>query len=477
MRRRNPTITSEFLHIAAGKRNYSSTKYMNDGRSYGKDADIGMKPDPTNPDVFVPISSITTKTTMSLANNTENRIIHKTTFRSGKRPTGSLLALAKSEGTVYKKCHDSKIEFRLPADRNTLTWGAGFNSKTYCMLPEYSLFTWNDLMNFIHTADSDIGTGGQAKNPNKKIKTLASVLSTSSQFMFYNQSNVLPALMKIHVVKLKESEALQDPGTTPANVGKAYMLLAGARGENTGQKFDGVPAYYAHNPFALEIGSDAALRRTTRAEFPVSLKLQSLMVSDFFREQCDVVKTFSQRLEPGDFWNFRHIHSYGPGIDLAMANMKGNENTGQDDTDIRQTTGDLPVTYAFIVETYGYMCEGIMRTDTNNYDQYLGTSPTFITQEFKTAIHYVLDSTDQEPGTSIDGPPKCHRRIWISDPSGLTESTIGGALPTTADKEIFVLNASIVESRASADSAGKMYIPTSTSESVQTVTRLGNANS
>ena len=481
---------AENLHYNSQSLTDSFNWHVKNGKAYGDDkTGATFDPLPTCPTpIAIPTSTEHKRNKITLANFEEDRVVYKTTYKTGRRPTGTLLSLAKSNGVVSKKVHDSKIELRATVDRDNLTWGSGFNSKTYHMPCEKSFFTWRDMVLYTRNHENVLDVDDTLQNPNKIVKTVASVLSTSSQYMLYNQSSTLPANVKIHVLKINENCNLIDTsGAAETKYAKPFVLMTRSGSQTGGtNQYDGFPDYYNHGGTNFSPGSgDSEDKNTAVYNLNTSLKLPSLKTSDFFRNNCQVIETFSKHLKPGDFWNFRHIHSYGPGVDLDMALLKGYDSTigdptPQTDSDQFLFSSKMPVTYAFLFEVQGTMCEGIYKTaDAIPNDQYLGISPTFLTYEFKNSITYVLDDASELGGTTADVTPTtgsfCHQRRWITDPSGLSEVDPKTALPGLADKEIFVLNSNIKNS-VNLGVVGTMYIPSFSDNAIVGTVRTGGEN-
>lgn len=444
--------------------------YLDNGKNVTSTIEIGATADINNPEKLVPMSAEHDKARVVLSNSATDRVIHKTHFKTGQPSTRSLLALAKSEGTVYKTMYDSKIQHTAEANRNTMTFGAGFNSRTWHTPCVEAHFHWDDLneatMNAQNTTGSDWTTFGFENQT-----ALYAALLTKEEFLFHNQAASLPAYLKIHCVRIKKNDLMYE--VTGGTAKRPIHIVERCGGSTSGQLNRAIPAQYLHAVLG-EQGTDALSTSKTRTmnAFTSLQRGGDITRCRFFKENCELVNTFTKKLAPGDFWKFTHTHHFGPGIDQALLNEK---NYGQD-LSLEQVEF-MPVSYAYIFETHGTLCEGYLARDAVvNYDQFTGKSPTFISYEFKKSYLGVLEKNE-----SVIAPtqPKANqrtlRRFFITDPNFLIDGTTA-LVPNNAAKELWVLNSNIAQSRAAANAAGIMYIPTMTTAVTSETSRTGGNN-
>jgi hypothetical protein len=254
---------------------------------------------------------------------------------------------------------------------------------------------------------------------------------------------------------------------------RVFNTTTGQTGSAGGQDVGAIPQFYQHSSPTITQGSDTVNFTTGSSLCHVSLKGKGLYESDWFRSNIDIVETFQKKLEPGDYWNFKHNHSYGPGLDLKRflsENHSSNfPNDGQNDfvTDMRF----MPVNYFFIFEHTGSMCETKIR-QSGQFDNYLGKSPGFVTFEYKTAYLAAKCGCD-EPATGADLQTAV--RYFVSDPSRDTQVTggEGSNIFDTKKREIFVLPNNLKNQQSEATVDGQAFFPISSAVIQNIPTVLG----
>lgn len=401
----------------------------------------------TEPRPNMPASVKSASRTLKMANNTETRKIHKTHYQTGFYPSKAIRMAAKIYGTGYSVMQDSKMRIRDVANRNRLTWGAGFNSKQVHLPCPDSQITYGQVRDMLAQGHNSTAVTDTIDATLSK-RVVASMIRLKRQFLIHNTSALFPMNFKIYLLRF--TGTVSTTSTEQVAFGESCLSTSemtaltnaiNASGDTGLQPAGKVPWQFQHG--GLDFAGSTNLSINSTCNF--SLKGQGVFESTYFKNNFKVVETFQKQIPPGDFWNFSHTHNLGGGIDIAHF-AQAQQLTGTQRSQINDTFTDV-----IMFETWGTLCEGIFSPDGTSKDQYLGTSPTYYSYEFKNSAYYVKTTaqegqTDQTSGITTF---KVHRREYISDP--LRSPTTG------TPKEIFVLNDDIVN--VSSPAAGKMYIP------------------
>jgi len=116
----------------------------------------------------------------------------------------------------------------------------------------------------------------------------------------------------------------------------------------------------------------------------------NLLSSAKFKNGCKIVKSFKQRLNPGDVYEFIYKYRCGSGARLDLLY----------DRIVATKSADQPSTYGFIIETLGYDCEAIDLNDESL--RYIGKSPGFFNIELKKELEVCTESEIVSTGKDVD---------------------------------------------------------------------------
>lgn len=390
---------------------------------------------------------------MQLANQSDDRVIHKTHYKSGYPITSKMKRLLKQNGATYKVLADSKIEQTGFLGRNYLTQNSGFNIKRYHVPPVRAQVP-NSLIRDLcmqNTMNDLLPTYADAR-------TTSAVVSVKQQFMIKNQSVALPMDFTIHLVKITDTALINvvDPTfhSFPDFIGRCFTAptptttLAGR-----------VPQWYvATTPLADGIDDERYF------SVDVLTSMKSLNYSPIFRGGMEIVESFKKTLAPGDMWNFSHTHSTGNGIDISLLSKIVTPLAGvtQPSTQVNNIVlkDKFPFTYGVVFEAVGKQGEIYHIPEVNQLSTYIGATPTAWSYEYKSSAYYVTDPA-YTTGTAITSivpfamenvSQASLRRASVSDdrkPFFLPFEQIAGAQISEAD----VAN------------VGRGYVPVTTSAS------------
>lgn len=409
---------------------------------------VGVDPLGTStakPDV-IPLSSFEERGKFTLSNSDSDRVVHKTTFQSGKKTSRAIKNLIKQNGSLFKVLHDTKIDFKNNTQRDALTFDTGFNQRSFYGAPSVVQVP---LIQFVDSLKQGQPGTAPEQADRQDIYTHA-VASVKNQFMFHNQAANFPAKLKVHVCRVTNYNQV---GIAPCEViNAAFHSLQQPITEEYGK----VPLFYQHSDI---ITTNALVPLEEARLVYASNKGRGLNASTIFRSAVELVKTFSKELQPGDFWNFNHIHHCGSGLDSRVL-FETNIGEGAQST-IPQRR-DFPLTYMYVFELAGKTVEGYINggagNETTIFNQYIGTSPSFISFEQKASVYGAKNITNDS--LQLQDNTRFHVIYNSSDPyMASTDREV---------REIYATPDFIKEGRGSAEAAGEdyMYIPTSTTSNV-----------
>lgn len=398
----------------------------------------------------MPTVAVHGKRKYEMMNTSENRLIHKTEYVTGYKPSKGVYEAARTNGTGYAVMYDSKMNSKGETERNALTQSAGFNSKSFHIpMPrmQISKREVESLMLRGYT-DSALLSTPFVESQSDRRAVYVSVMNLKRQFMIHNTSAFFPMHFKICIAKYEGKEAVGGTYVTTAqNAAQSIAELAAVDTAistnapiptNNGK----VPWQYQH--IGLTKPNEPAGSSSTYVDAAFSLKGRGIMESRSWKDSVKIIESFEKVIPPGDFWNFSHVHNLGGGIELQDF---AEELISGDGRDTRQD----PFTYLIWFESKGVLCEGVFQ-NTTSFDTYIGTSPTYWSYECKTSAYYV---TEKVVGTEINANLqsfKIHRREFSSDPVrsfGATNTTV---------KEFFVAPANIV-ANSTGLAVGQLYVP------------------
>ena len=324
-----------------------------------------------------------------LLNKGDRQEVHKSIYETGFRPTKSQLMLAKQYGVEVKTITDTKIDFRSANLRNTLTQGCGFNMKQIHLPCPRAQLPWYDVLLSTIPPVGDNHEIPQYKS--SEVKTTASVLNLKQQFLIKNDSAAFPMVFTIHIVRLRRYPCGEENATMNRLLKNGFLspseyTVGEGEAVNPPNK---IPRWFQEGGYVEEQSGDEF---TQVLNISLSNKWKNLNHIPSFRNTFDLVDSISKTIDPGDYWNFSHIHNCGSGIDMELLTLYGETINGDQTTEgVSQIL--LPYTYGFIFEVKGKLCEAfVVDPSETELDTYIGTSPTFYSYEFKTTMNIVRDT-------------------------------------------------------------------------------------
>ena len=396
-------------------------------------------------------SVVNTVGRMQLANMSDDRVIHKTSYQTGYPLSAKMKRLLKDHGSSYKVLADSKIEQIGFLGRNYLTQNSGFNLKRYHVPPTRAQLPCLLVRDLVMQNTLNDLTAVYAD-----YRPYSAVAKLKQQFMIKNQSTGLPLELTIHLVKVTDTAMINvvDPNFHSFTdlVGRCFTSPAPIPTTVAGR----VPQWYvATDPLTEGSG----LERQFTVDTLTSMR--SLNYSTIFRGGMEIVESFKKTLAPGDFWNFSHTHSTGNGIDLKLLSQTVTPlpDVTQPSTQINNIVrkDNFPFTYGVIFEAKGKMGEIYYVPELNQLSTYLGPTPTAWSYEYKASAYYVTD-----PDYASIGPVATVPYVYDNVSS---DSLRRASIPD--DRKPFFLPFEQIDSsqisEAIPGNVGRGYIPVNTS--------------
>ena len=362
----------------------------------------------------------------SMAGAGVHRYEYRKSFESGYPATKAVKQYAKLHGTRKKVLYDTKIAAAglsgSQMAREDLNGSCGFNSRNF------RIFSANCYVNHEDCRDTAaITTSDFSILAYESLRAYASIMWIKTQIAVYNQSAYFPMKAKIYMITHKDPKF----GTTIQQDFAQNVFNAVTSTQTNGA----VPIWYQHANPVIE---GAYASGNCNVSIDMSLKGRGLMDSGHFRANYDIVKTFTQKIEPNSTWFFNHKHHCGPGLDIARLIEES------------ASTANLlsPAGYFYVLEVSGYPCEAIAQEGVLQFP-YLGTNPCYYQTEYKKTLKYGLQALDGTDITSSGiGSSNCAVRVY----------TTQDAVSATGIREKYVLPANLVDDPASlAD--GKAVVP------------------
>jgi len=399
------------------------------------------------PDRTVPC---VTKNGVSVTKNLgtiEPKRAFKTKVVTGNPSSKTLLEIGKENGIETRVVFDSKMtagstfgeggENPPLINREVLSHACGFNCRNFAVLGSTAFVNRRDLDNefflgYVPVGESDPGNPSYLAGTapvHSSSKTLISMLDTTVEFTFHNQSRFLPLVMKVHIVASTKPtfRGTEEPST---DIRDNCYKLAQNFGTIPNIDREGIPSYYLL-PEAKTEEDDVRGANGYHFSFHMLNTSKGLLSSPYFRDNYTIVETKQKTLEASDTWQFKHEHQYGSGIDLDVV---ANTITGIDGVGALNQKG-IPLNYFYIVEIKGLPCEGtsIRNNNPNGLvsEPRFGTSPGRYFYEFRKTIRFVRPSEDQTdiiPGTNdssgnAGGPRvrRIHSRTFLRNETDYTQ--------------------------------------------------------
>lgn len=320
-------------------------------------------------DFSVSYHSRTTSYAIGLG-DTSSRI-YNTYFETGIPSTSRLRNPLETKIKCVKCIRDSERDYLSSSSRKSLTTVFGFNQRSYDFLRSDTFLKIGD-MRFLYgdrypKIDKGLSYDVYGDFLQEKLK-----LCIKSETQHYSLQ------FKIYVVKVINNDCSIDDVVRNS----FYKGLEIDSGSFT----RAIPTDYQF--------SDPVNYGEFRSNVLTDLKC-TLNSSNYFRRNCEVVKTFSRVLAPNDIWNFEYKLNYGAGVFLNDL--------------FQDQSNDLTVGYNFIIDCQGDPRASMTRlSDGANFD---GSSPGRYDYRFFHEIsflreQYGINSDQSEKPTITQFPNK-----------------------------------------------------------------------
>lgn len=377
----------------------------------GKTKSFGQVPPPTNGD-----NREHAKVTMHgpiklLALGSEKLQVYERSVETGVPTTKTLKGLIKENGKTDYTIFDSKntsTSDTYNLTRKQLTIGTGFEQRGYTAFGRPTYMITED----IYSKVLDIPPAALPSNV-ADMRLFASILNSSTEFMFRNQSAYHRAKMKVHLCSYEYKETngfAQDPIQALAdNVGWYDINQISPLPADQKRK---IPVYLQYENQGLSLGNSNESNFPSLAwDIDMTNKGSGIKSSPYFRQHYKIVDTQGVVLGPGDFLKYKHTHHYGGGVDVTAVMA---ENAVPEFRNISQH-----LHYFYLLEYVGLPCEVTYATGNNtggiDYDAYIGTSPVILSTEVKKSMSYVNFAMDKVTTTMNTLIPPCHIREFITE--------------------------------------------------------------
>lgn len=392
------------------------------GRRAGKLISGGTSTDmngPGKPDNRkVPNVSETTYTMRSQSGlGKDMRRIIKTKYMSGEPTSKAILREKSQSGSTVVFGADTKIAFdsdqNLTPDRAQLEQSHGWNERTFVGLPLTTTFTTRQLLNrtldtFSYTNDSNINAANVSDR--QKELVLLSWLNMRTQLKFMNLNSYLPMNIRIHCIAMKER--IKYTASLESNISAFFGQVFNATGT---QAFGTIPVFYQKQGYVRASKPGAPTNLTQNATDTFSVRVSNktnLFNSPNFRKKYEIVKSWTERLEPNDIWMFDHTHTFGSGVDFHAAR----QDIGRSDI----ATGpekwrDRSYSHFYLIESWGTPVQAEIDTGDGvpvTTEPYIGTGHGSYLYEYKTSAEFVNTTNNFFRINNRNVDSLCHLRIY-----------------------------------------------------------------
>jgi len=383
-----------------------------------------------NKERTVPFFSEEKQAPMRNAGTVEPKIMHKTKISTGNPSSKTLKEMGRENGVETRVLFDSKM-WQEPSEgsstimnRAVLSHSCGFNCRNFMTPGTAAYVTRGDFIRATFGLDGsnvpDVGLG-TASSYSDGI-TYASLLETMTELQFHNQSRFLPLVLSIHTVARRqggESLVAREPSAEISAL--AIEVGEDDQGDTRSPKRTGIPGYYVlQSPREEASGYEFG---GSFFEFDLLNSGRGLMSSPAFRDNFTIVDTKTKTLEPNDFWQFRHEHQFGSGVDMDVMTADFQNET----SNAALKSADItPLSYFYIIESKGLPSEGVYNNKAtneaaNNFEPRFGSSPGYYYMEIRKSIKFVRpaeNSDELQPGLQGFGGPlekRIHTRTFIKN--------------------------------------------------------------
>jgi hypothetical protein len=387
------------------------------------------------------IASEGSKTTMPNVIGQGEMVKNQNILETGSPTTKGIKMLQKLGGLVNRVLWDSKL-YGAPGgqysliERRQLLHSHGFNTKSWWVMPGCAAPGYLDILDCI--LNNQLVLPGQAKSAIATYvdgrtssisdeRKYASFKDFKVEMCFTNESNYLPIKLKLYYIMPKNDVKKQNNDDTLATR-SGYMwdwqnFVMNANSNYTTQRDNAIPVRYQLSSPEILGAFEVSVSSTPTAPVPVgdnyrncSIRYQvatkaNPQMSPYFRENFEVVRTFSRTLDPNDVWNFKHVHHFGAGLEvdqLKQAFMSMNQTSANAQASILRLGNDKPLVGYWLVESMGVPCTCLIgdREITASegvvfQNPYAGTSSGSYHCEIKSSISYVGPLQNATAGGSL----------------------------------------------------------------------------
>jgi hypothetical protein len=291
--------------------------------------------------------------------------IYNTTFESGVPCTSRLRNPSETKVKCYKSIHDSERDYLSSQSRSCLTTSFGFNQRSYDFLRSDTYLRVSDMRFLYKDRYAKVVKGIDAD-------IYGDFLQEKLNLCIKSETQHYSLQLKIHVVKiLSDSSSLEDVVSNSFYKGMEMDSGSFKRAIPVANQFSD-PVQFSKFRYNVLTDLDCTLN-----------------LSNYFRRNCQVVKTFTRVLGPNDIWNFNYKLNYGAGVFLNDLFQQQNEN--------------LPIGYTLVVDCQGDPRSSITRlSDGANFD---GSSPGRYDYRFNHEIVFLKEqdsmSSDQSEKLTV----------------------------------------------------------------------------
>lgn len=393
----------------------------------------------------ITIQTESSKTTMPNVIGQGVIVKNKNEMTTGSPTVKGIRMLEKIAGTMTRVMWDSKLYGTSQGnysqvDRRQLNHSHGFNTKNWWVMPGCAAPGYLDMLDTILNNqkattqnNAKIAIASYCDGRTSSIadeRKYASFKDFKVEMCFTNESNFLPVKLKLHYIMPKNDVRKQDDQeTNTVRAGYLYdfaNFVMNNDGVYTNQKDNAIPIRYqlsgpdfAGQREVVTSVAGATVKtlegdnyRNYSGDWQVAIKANPNM-SPYFRENFEIVRTFSRTLDPNDVWNFTHKHNFGAGLELdqmKQAFLSMNQNTGFGNASYTRVGNDRPIVGFWLVESMGVPCTCLI-ADKNTAptggelfpNPYAGTSNGSYHCEIKSSLTYMQPLSNAASAGALTG--------------------------------------------------------------------------
>ena len=291
--------------------------------------------------------------------------MYTTTFEVGIPITNRLKKPLETKVRTTKSIRDSERDYIHPRLREYLTTSFGFNQRSYDFLKSHTYLMVKDMRFMYKDRYATYGKGIDSD-------LYGDFLQERLRLCVKSETQHYSLQCKIHVVKIIN---------TKSNLHQVVenTFYKGIE-TDSGSFLKAIPVDHQFS----EPNDYGDFRYNILTDLDCTLNL-----SNYFRRNCEIVKTFSRVLGPNDIWNFDYKLNYGAGVYL---------------NDLYQDQNQfLPLGYTLVIDCQGDPRASITRRDDGaNFD---GSSPGRFDYRFNHEITFLKEqdsmSSDQSEKLTV----------------------------------------------------------------------------